>query len=220
MIQTYSSGVPYSDFVALYPNHHLLARIKTIAAVLEMALTLGRVNVDCHDGNVLYCLEDRDEPDATNVASQRGNQPDPASVRVAFVDNGMTLTFSQQERSMLGTIAVAFIKLEATQFIHVLMHFINPSDIDKVTITSLYEQIDTIFSAQEILPDLGMMKRLIAVLKSYMHVLDYRLLCFAHQLVQFDQTIQVDKDKACSFSESLSLSTTNIYSLTFLYIYL
>ena len=44
MIQTYRSGVPYSDFGALYPNHRLLARIKPIAAVLEMALTIGRVN--------------------------------------------------------------------------------------------------------------------------------------------------------------------------------
>lgn len=201
MIQTYCEGVPYSKFKALYPNDHLLARIKTIAAVLEMAFIIGIVNVDCHDGNVLY------------KKSLIKSEP----TTITFIDNGMTIRFSQHERSVLVNIAVAFIKLDASQFIHALMHFVKTSDIGEVM--NMYEQINKIFSLQTLLPDMVMLNRLILVLKSHMHLLDYRLLCCIHQLVQFDKTVHVDKDKNCSFADSLKMTTTNIYSLTLLYIY-
>lgn len=76
IIEEYIDGLHLNDFKLKYPHLNIICKIKTMAALIQMILIDGIMHSDCHNGNILYKLNEK-------------------KMEIYFIDCGIVSVFSE-----------------------------------------------------------------------------------------------------------------------------
>lgn len=85
LIEEYIEGWHFNEFKKLYPKYAYMAKKKTLATFLNSVLIHNTVHADCHDGNIIYNVINREEHPKYKKLGMEGIN----SVSVSLIDCGM-----------------------------------------------------------------------------------------------------------------------------------
>jgi predicted unusual protein kinase regulating ubiquinone biosynthesis (AarF/ABC1/UbiB family) len=86
IIETYENGLNYDLFIKKHPDRKLECKIKSAKYFLDMVFVFRKFHMDCHNGNILYKLNNSGE------------------LEVIFVDFGTVCDITQEDRDTIGNL--------------------------------------------------------------------------------------------------------------------
>lgn len=85
IIESFISGVSYHTFIKQHPELEMECKIKALRYFFYMIFVLRISHTDCHNGNILYNLEDN-------------------RIKISFIDFGVSCKLTKEDRDSIGNL--------------------------------------------------------------------------------------------------------------------